>query len=143
MNQEKKPAKVVSIMCFHDEMCLVFNALMTAQSLLRAGSKVTIFFGSRGINAVHRDKIDKLMCLPDQPQEAQDAVVKMMEEMDLPEISLLMETLYYEGATLLACPLNLSVFGMNINDLVLGVTVADPATYYTEVMMQADMNLAF
>ena len=143
MNQEKKPAKVVSIMCFHDEMCLVFNALMTAQSLLRAGSKVTIFFGSRGINAVHKDKIDKLVCLPDQPQEVQDAVVKMMEEMDLPEISLLMETLYYEGATLLACPLNLSVFGMSKNDLVLGVTVADPATYYKEVMMQADMNLAF
>ena len=130
-------------MCFHDEMCLVFNALMTAQSLLRAGSKVTIFFGSRGINAAHKEKIDKLVCLPDQPQEVQDAITKKMEEMDLPEISLLMETLYYEGATLLACPLNLSVFNMNERDLVLGVTVADPATYYEDVMMAADMNLAF
>lgn len=130
-------------MCFHDEMCLVFNALMTAQSLLRAGSKVTIFFGSRGINAAHKEKIDKLVCLPDQPQEVQDAITKKMEEMDLPEISLLMETLYYEGATLLACPLNLSVFNMNERDLVLGVTVADPATYYKDVMMAADMNLAF
>ena len=143
MNAEKKPAKVVSIMCFHDEMCLVFNALMTAQSLLRAGSKVTIFFGSRGINAVHKDKIDKLVCLPDQPQEVQDIVVKKMDEMNLPEISLLMETLYYEGATLLACPLNLSVFDMSKDDLVLGVTVADPSTYYKDVMMAADMNLAF
>ena len=143
MNAEKKPAKVVSIMCFHDEMCLVFNALMTAQSLLRAGSKVTIFFGSRGINAVHKDKIDKLVCLPDQPQEVQDVVVKKMDEMNLPEISLLMETLYYEGATLLACPLNLSVFDMSKDDLVLGVTVADPSTYYKDVMMAADMNLAF
>ncbi len=143
MNQEKKPVKFVSIMCFHDEMCQVFNALMTAQSLLRAGSKVTVFFGSRGINAVHKDKIDKLVCLPDQSQEVQDAVVKKMEEMDLPEISLMMETLHYEGATLLACPLNLNVFGMSKNDLVLGVTVADPATYYKEVMMAADMNLAF
>lgn len=87
--------------------------------------------------------IDKLVCLPDQPQEEQDAVMKMMEEMDLPEISLLMETLYYEGATLLACPLNLSVFRMSEKDLVLGITVADPATYYSEVMMQADMNLSF
>lgn len=143
MNPEKKPGKSVSIMCFHDEMCQVFNALMTAQSLLRSGSKVTIFFGSRGINAVHKDKIDKLVCLPDQPQEVQDAVVKKMEEMDLPEISLMMETLYYEGATLLACPLNLNVFGMSKEDLVLGVTVADPATYYKEVIIAADMNLAF
>jgi len=143
LNQDKKPSKFVSIMCFHDEMCQVFNALMTAQSLLRSGAKVTIFFGSRGINAVHKDKIDKLVCLPDQPQDVQDAVVKKMEEMDLPEISLMMETLYYEGATLLACPLNLNVFGMSKDDLVLGVTVADPATYYKEVMIAADMNLAF
>ncbi|MCL5671597.1 MAG: DsrE/DsrF/DrsH-like family protein [Acidobacteria bacterium] len=143
MNKEKKPRKFVSIMCFHDEMCQVFNALMTAQSLLRSGSKVTIFFGSRGINAVHKDKIDKLVCLPDQPQDVQDAVNKKMEEMDLPEISLMMETLYYEGATLLACPLNLNVFGMSKDDLVMGVSVADPATYYKEVMMAADMNLAF
>lgn len=143
MNTEKKPAKFVSIMCFHDEMCQVFNALMTAQSLLRSGAKVTIFFGSRGIYAVHKDKIDKLVCLPDQPQEIQDAVTSRMEELELPEISLMMETLYYEGATLLACPLNLSVFGMSESDLVMGVTVADPATYYKDVMIGADMNLAF
>lgn len=40
--------KRVSIMCFHDELCQVYNALMTALSLLRAGAQVTIFFGSRG-----------------------------------------------------------------------------------------------
>jgi hypothetical protein len=52
--------KKVSVMCFHDELCQVFNALMTALSLLRDGSKVTLFFGSRGINAVHRDKMKTL-----------------------------------------------------------------------------------
>ncbi len=31
--------KNVSVMCFHDELCQVFNALMTALSLLREGSK--------------------------------------------------------------------------------------------------------
>ena len=35
-------------MCFHDELCQVYNALMTALSLLREGSKVTLFFGSLG-----------------------------------------------------------------------------------------------
>lgn len=53
-------------MCFHDELCQVFNALMTALSLLREGSKVTVFFGSRGINAVHREKFKTLTCLPDE-----------------------------------------------------------------------------
>ena len=42
-----------------------------------------------------------------------------------------------------ACPLNLNVFGMSEEDLVLGVKVADSATYYKEVMLSADMNLAF
>ncbi|MDP2279365.1 MAG: hypothetical protein Q8K51_14205, partial [Nitrospirota bacterium] len=60
-----KITKHVSIMCFHDELCQVYNALMTALSLLREGSKVTIFFGSRGINAVHKDKSNQLKCLPD------------------------------------------------------------------------------
>ena len=55
-----KIVKNVSVMCFHDELCQVYNALMTALSLLREGSKVTMFFGSRGINAVHRDKMVQL-----------------------------------------------------------------------------------
>lgn len=130
-------------MCFHDELCQVFNAMMTALSLLRAGSQVTVFFGSRGINAVHKDKIDDLVCLPDQPKEERDAVMERMEQMDLPDARLLLETLYFEGATILACPLNLNVFGMSEADLALGVKVADPSTYYKEVVMQAVMNLTF
>jgi len=143
MDAQPKSVKNVSIMCFHDELCQVFNAMMTALSLLRSGSKVTIFFGSRGINAVHKAKIDSLTCLPDQPKEESEAVMKRMEAMDLPDASLLLETLYFEGATILACPLNLSVFGMSEADLVQGVKVADPSTYYKEVVMQADMNLTF
>lgn len=48
-----------------------------------------------------------------------------------------------ERATVFACPLNLSVFGMTPSDLVDGVKVADPATYYKEVVIPADMNLTF
>lgn len=75
-----KITKNVSVMCFHDELCQVFNALMTALSLLREGAQVTIFFGSRGINAVHRDKVKELKCLPDAPQEIGDAVMRKMDE---------------------------------------------------------------
>ncbi len=55
-----KIIKNVSVMCFHDELCQVYNALMTALSLLREGSKVTLFFGSRGVNAIHKDKVKDL-----------------------------------------------------------------------------------
>jgi len=48
-----------------------------------------------------------------------------------------------EGATVLACPLNLSLFGMTLKDLVDGVKPADPAKYYKEVVIPADMNLTF
>ncbi|MBI5198648.1 MAG: DsrE/DsrF/DrsH-like family protein [Nitrospirae bacterium] len=138
-----KIIKNVSIMCFHDELCQVFNALMTALSLLREGSKVTIFFGSRGINAVHKDKVKELKCLPDAPKEIGDAVMKKMEEMELPTAEDLFIMLIAEGATVLACPLNISLFEMVPSDLVEGVKVADPAKYYKDVVIQADMNLTF
>jgi predicted peroxiredoxin len=135
--------KNVSIMCFHDELCQVFNALLTALSLLREGAKVTVYFASRGINAVHRDHMRELKCLPDSPKEVGDAVMKRMDELDLPLVEDLFVMLIGEGATVLACPLNLQVFGMAERDLVDGVKVADPQRYYKEVVMQADMNLTF
>jgi peroxiredoxin family protein len=138
-----KTTKNVSIMCFHDELCQVYNALMTALSLLREGSKVTIFFGSRGVNAIHKDKVKELKCLPDQPKEMGDAVMKRMEEMELPTVEELLFMLYKEGAQMLACPLNVPLFGMAKADFVEGVDLANPANYYKEVVVQADMNLTF
>ena len=138
-----KITKNVSIMCFHDELCQVYNALMTALSLLREGSKVTIFFGSRGINAIHKNKVKELKCMPDEPKDVSDAVIKKMEEMELPTVEDLFIMLIAEGATVLACPLNISLFEMTPSDLVEGVKVADPAKYYKEVVIQADMNLTF
>ncbi len=138
-----KIVKNVSVMCFHDELCQVYNALMTALSLLREGSKVTVFFGSRGVNAIHKDKVKTLMCLPDQPKEMGDAVMKRMAEMELPTAEELLFMLYKEGAKMLACPLNVPLFGMSKADFVDGVELANPATYYKEVMVPADMNLTF
>lgn len=86
--------------------------------------------------------MDNLTCLPDTP-EMGVAVMKRMDEMDLPLIEDMFVMLNAEGATLLACPLNVPMFGMNTNDLVDGVTLADPTTYYKDVVMQADMNLTF
>jgi hypothetical protein len=48
-----------------------------------------------------------------------------------------------EGAMLLACPLNKSVFEFEDDDFVEGVTLADLDTYYTDIVMQADMNFVF
>jgi len=138
-----KIVKNVSIMCFHDELCQVYNALMTALSLLREGSKVTIFFGSRGVNAIHKDKVKELTCLPDQPKEVGDAVMERMEQMDLPSVEDLLVMLYMEKAKMLACPLNVPLFGMSKSDLVEGVELANPATYYKDIVVQADMNLTF
>lgn len=138
-----KITKNVSVMCFHDELCQVYNALMTALSLLREGSKVTIFFGSRGVLAVHKDKVKELKCMPDQPQEVSDAVMKRMEEMELPTAEELLFMLWKEGAQMLACPLNVPLFGMSESHFVDGVVLANPATYYKEVVVAADMNLTF
>lgn len=136
------PSRNVSIMCFHDELCQVFNALMTALSLLRNGSRVTIFFGSRGVFAVHKEHVGNLVCMPDMPEQGA-AVMRRMDELDLPLLEDMFVALVAEGATLLACPLNIPLFGMSASDLVDGVKLADPATYYKDVVIQADMNLTF
>lgn len=136
------PSRNVSIMCFHDELCQVFNALMTALSLLRNGSRVTVFFGSRGVLAAHREHVGNLACMPDMPEQGA-AVMKRMDELDLPLVEDMFVMLAAEGATLLACPLNIPLFGMSPHDLVEGVKVADPARYYKDVVIQADMNLTF
>ena len=137
-----KPAKNVSIMCFHDELCQVFNAMMTALSLLREGANVTVYFGSRGVNALHKDKVGALACLPDLP-EVGEAVLKRMDEMDLPPVEDLFFMFAREGGKILACPLNVPLFGMSERDLIDGATLADPARYYKEVVIPADMNLTF
>ncbi len=140
---EGKITKIVSVMCFHDELCQVYNALMTALSLLRNGANVTLFFGSRGINALHKDKLKDLKCLPDQPKEVGDAVMKKMEEMNLPDVEDLYIMLSAEGAKLYGCPLNMPLFDMTKDDLVDGAEIADPATFYKDVVIKADMNLTF
>lgn len=138
-----KTVKNVSVMCFHDELCQVYNALMTAYSLLKEGSNVTMFFGSRGVNALHKDKVNELVCMPDQPKEEGDAVMKRMDDMNLPTVEDLLFMLYKEGARLLACPLNVPLFAMTKDDFVDGVEIADPATFYKDVVIKADMNLTF
>jgi predicted peroxiredoxin len=139
--------KKVCILIFHDELCQVFNGLMTALSLLRAGEEVTIFFGSLGINVVHKDKIKELKCVLDQPEEVGKKLMDKMEEMELPTPEDMMTMLEMEGATLLACPLNYELFEFAEGDLFDGVKVAEEATiqeeFYTKIMVAADQVLSF
>jgi peroxiredoxin family protein len=137
---EKKKA---TILLFHDELCQVFNGLMTALSLQRAGADVTVFFGSRGINVVHKEKINDLKCLPDQPEEVQKKVMDKMDEMNLPLPEDMLTMLEMEGALLLACPLNKDIFEFKDEDFIDGVAIADPDTFYTDLMIPADMVLSF
>jgi predicted peroxiredoxin len=81
--------------------------------------------------------------LPDQPEKEQQKVMDRMEAMNLPMPEDMLLMLHMEGAGLLACPLNKSVFEFNDDDFIEGIELADPETYYTDVVMKADMNLVF
>jgi peroxiredoxin family protein len=116
---------------------------MTALSLQRASAEVTVFFGSRGIQAVHKDKINDLKCMPDQTKEVQDKVMALMDAMNLPLPEDILLMLHMEGANFLVCSMNKNVFEFADDDFVEGVIMADPDTYYTDIVMQADMNLVF
>jgi peroxiredoxin family protein len=92
---------------------------------------------------VHKEKVKTLKCLPDQPKEEGDAVMKKMDEMNLPSVEDLFFMLIAEGGTVLACPLNVALFNISPAQLIDGVKVADPAKYYKETVIPADMNLTF
>jgi predicted peroxiredoxin len=128
-------------MCFHDELCQVYNALMTALSLLREGSKVTMFFGSRGINAVHKEKVKLLKCLPDQPKEEGEAVIEKWRD-GASERRRVFFMLIAEGhgSCLSSERFAVQYIAQTVVD---GVKVADPAKYYKETVIPADMNLTF
>lgn len=139
----EKITKNVSIMCFHDELCQVYNALMTALNLLRQGAKVTIFFAARGVNAVHKENVRNLQCLPEQSKEVGEMMKKRMIELGMPDIEELFYMLRMEGAQLFVCPLNAQLFNMVKEDLLDGVEFDNPAIYYKEIVIKADMNLTF
>ncbi len=134
--------KKVVVLLFHDGLCQVFNGLMTALSMLRAGTDVTVFFGSRGINVVHKEKINNLKCRSGGP-EKEGRVMRRMDEMNLPTPEDMTTMLEMEGALLLACPLNKELFEFKDEDIIDGVAVADPETFYTEIMVPADVVLTF
>lgn len=69
--------------------------------------------------------------------------MKRMDELDLPLVEDLFFMCMAEGGSVLACPLNVPLFGMSERDLIEGARLADPARYYKDVVMVADMNLAF
>jgi|GEM_PF-616684 peroxiredoxin family protein len=139
----RRDKRKVTILLFHDELCQVFNALMTALSLLRSNADVTVFFGSRGINVVHRERINELKCLPDQPEDVQKEIMNKMDELLLPSVDEMLYMLHAEGAKLLACPLNKDIFDFKKEDFVEGVEIANPATFYTEDVMNSDFVLSF
>jgi peroxiredoxin family protein len=87
--------------------------------------------------------VKTLKCHPDQPKEEGAAVMKKMAEIELPTADELFFMLIAEGATVLACPLNVSLFNIQKSDLIDGVRVADPAHYYRETVIPSDMNLTF
>ncbi len=135
--------KKVTVFIFNEELCQVFNGLMTALSLLREGAEVVLFFGSRGIKAVHKKYIKELKCLPDMPKEVQERTLKRMEELGLPSAEELVTMLLMEGALLFACPLNRDVFEFKDEDFIEGVKIADPTTFYSDFVLKSDFVLCF
>lgn len=66
--------------------------------------------------------------------------MKKMEEMELPNVEDLFFMFIAEGGAVLACPSNVSLFNIAPKQLIDGVMIADPAKYYKETVIPADMT---
>lgn len=72
------------------------------------------------------------------------SVMCFHDELDVSSVEDLFFMFVHKGGQVLACPLNVPLFGMSERDLIDGAKLAEPARYYKEVVMRADkMNLTF
>jgi len=54
------------------------------QDVKKVISEVTVFFGSRGVNAGHKEKINEIKWLSSQPEEEKQKIMAPMMAMNLP-----------------------------------------------------------
>ena len=70
------------------------------------------------------------------PMEITEEMKKRMDEMNLPTIEEMLIMLIKEGALILVCPLAKELFRYKEEDFIEGIKVADPSTYYREIVMK-------
>jgi len=133
-NEGKKTACKVAIICSKGSLDMAYPGLIMANAARMMGMEAMIFFTFWGLDIVTKAKIEHLhaellgnpsspmphsiMGLPGMEALATKMMKKKIEELDIPDIPELIETLADAGAELYGCQLAMEMFGLSEDDLV-------------------------
>ncbi|NOY90188.1 MAG: hypothetical protein GXP55_03185 [Deltaproteobacteria bacterium] len=131
---ELEPIKKVSIICSKGSLDMAYPGLILANAARMSGIEVTLFFTFWGMDIVTKKKLDHLAVspvgnpsmgmptflggLPGMQAMASHMMKKKMDELDIPPVSEMIETLADSGAEIYACRLAADMMGLTEEDLV-------------------------
>ena len=134
VTDEKETVRSVAIICSKGSLDMAYPGLIMANAARMMGMDAMIFFTFWGMDIITDAKVDRLhagmlgnpsspmphsvMGLPGMEALATKMMKKKMEEMDIPDVRELLETLDDAGAELYACQLAMEMFDLDEADLV-------------------------
>ncbi|MEQ9400371.1 MAG: DsrE/DsrF/DrsH-like family protein [Longimicrobiales bacterium] len=132
--EEKETTRKVAIICSKGSLDMAYPGLIMANAARMMGMEAMLFFTFWGMDIVTDSKVDRLhagmlgnpsspmphslMGLPGMEALATRMMKKKMEELDIPDVRELLETLDDAGAELYACQLAMEMFGLDEADLI-------------------------
>jgi len=131
---ELEPIKKVSIICSKGSLDMAYPGLILGNAARMSGIDVTLFFTFWGLDIITKKKMDHLSVspvgnpsmgmptflggLPGMQSMASHMMKKKMEELDIPPVSEMIETLADSGAEIYACRLAADMMGLTEDDFV-------------------------
>jgi len=131
---EEEVTRKVAIICSKGSLDMAYPGLIMANAARMMGMDALIFFTFWGLDIVTKGKVDhlhadllgnpsspmphSLMGLPGMEALATKMMKKKIEELDIPDIPELLETLNDAGAELYGCKMAMEMFGLEQDDLV-------------------------
>ena len=132
--EQKETTRKVAIICSKGSLDMAYPGLIMANAARMMGMDAMLFFTFWGMDIVTDSKVDRLhagmlgnpsspmphslMGLPGMEALATKMMKKKMEELDIPDVRELLETLDDAGAELYACQLAMEMFGLDEADLI-------------------------
>jgi peroxiredoxin family protein len=129
-----EPDRKLAIICSKGSLDMAYPGLILANAARMAGVDAMIFFTFWGLDIVSEKKVDKLHVstvgnpsmpiptmlggLPGMESFASSRMKKEMEELDIPSVREMIETLSDAGAELYACQMAMEMFHLDKEDLV-------------------------
>ena len=131
---EPEVTRKVAIICSKSTLDMAYPGLIMANAARMMGMDALIFFTFWGLDIVTKKKVDhlhagmlgnpsspmphSLMGLPGMEALATKMMKKKIEDLDIPDIPELLETLADAGAELYSCQMAMEMFDLDRSDLV-------------------------